>query len=161
MTSPLQLIQGAVPDPDPGRPVVELHVERRQLARRIWRGVAEDGCEFGFHLERPLQHGQTFFESAGARYVIAQREEDLLAVDLNTLPPSAAAGIGWAVGNLHLEFSADGQRALTPDEPAARQLFSRIDIPCVPLRAVFRPGRFARGTTRAETHHELGTSHRH
>lgn len=153
------LITAPVSQPDATLPVVELRVERRTLAKRLWRGTADDGVEFGFELESPLRHGAVFHQTPAARYVIAQEPEPVLEIALD-LPPSAVAGIGWAVGNLHLEFSSEPTRLLTPDEPAARQLFERIQIAYQPTTAVFRAGRFARGTP-AALPHELGPSHKH
>ncbi|HTJ78765.1 MAG TPA: urease accessory protein UreE [Rariglobus sp.] len=144
---------------DPTLPEIALRVERRTLAKRLWRGVAEDGAEFGFELETPLRHEMAFFQSETARYVIRQEPEAVLEIALD-LPPSAAAGVGWAVGNLHLEFSSEPTRLLTPDEPAARQLMERIQISYKPTTAVFRAGRFARGVP-AALPHELGPSHKH
>ncbi len=142
-------------------PAVAIVVERLKLAKRLWRGVAEDGTEFGFELEKPLRHGDCVYESPMARYFIAQVPESLLEVSLD-LPPSAAAGVGWAVGNLHLELMAEAQRLLTPDDKAARQLFDRLGLRYRPVEAVFRPGRFVRGTTPASPPpDELGASHRH
>ncbi|MFA6287238.1 MAG: urease accessory protein UreE [Opitutaceae bacterium] len=155
----LQLIKNAVPLPDATLPVVELRVDRRTLAKRLWRGVAADGVEFGFELPSALRHGDSFHQTETVRYVIAQEPETVLEIALD-LPPSAAAGIGWAVGNLHLEFSSEPTRLLTPDETAARQLFERIQIAYRPTTAVFRAGRFARGMP-AATPHELGPSHKH
>ena len=74
------------------------------------------------------------------------------------LSPSAAAGIGWAVGNLHLELSAEPARLLAPDEPAVRQLLDRLGVPYRAATAIFRPGRFARGNLPV---HELGPGHKH
>ncbi len=144
---------------DSALPEVALRVERRTLAKRLWRGVADDGVEFGFELEVPLRHGAIFYQTPASRYVIAQEPEAVLEIALD-MPPSAAAGVGWAVGNLHLEFSSEPTRLLTPDEPAARQLLARIQIPYKPTMAVFRAGRFARGTPSAIPH-ELGPSHKH
>lgn len=141
-------------------PAVELRVERRTLAKRLWRGVAVDGTEFGFELERPLTHGDTVWQTPEARYVIVQEPEPVLEILIGDLPASATAGIGWAVGNLHLEFSSEATRLLTPDEPAARQLFARIQINFNPTTAVFRPGRFKRSVT-APLVDELGPSHKH
>lgn len=146
--------------PDLRLPTCELRVERRTLAKRLWRGVAEDGTEFGFQLARPLQPGDTFHETARARYVIAQEPEPVLEISLSGLPASAAAGVGWAVGNLHLDFSSEAARLLAPDEPAARRLFERIQIPYMSTSAVFRPGRFKRGVA-APLVDELGHSHKH
>lgn len=140
--------------------MVELRVERRTLAKRLWRGVAADGTEFGFELSAPLKPGDAFHETAIARYVIAQEPEAVLEIQLGNLPASATAGIGWAVGNLHLEFSSEATRLLTPDEPAARQLFARIQIDYTPTTAVFRAGRFKRSVATPLVD-ELGPSHKH
>lgn len=156
----LTLITAPLETPDPARPVVALKVERRTLAKRLWRGAAEDGAEFGFQLEAPLRHGMTFHQSATARYVIDQQPEPVLVIALDGLPPSATAGIGWAVGNLHLEFSSEAARLLTPDEPAARQLFARIQVDYTPAVAVFRAGRFKRSAVTPLVD-ELGPSHQH
>jgi urease accessory protein len=72
--------------------------------------------------------------------------------------PSAAAGIGWAIGNLHLELSAETKRLLTADEPAVRQLLDRLKVPFHLTTALFRPGRFARGD---QSTNDLGPSHKH
>lgn len=153
----MQLISGPVIAPDASLPEIILTVDRLTLAKRIWRGVAEDGAEFGFELDKPLQPGETFWQTAAARYVVRQQPEAVLAVSLE-MAPSAAAGIGWAVGNLHLELQAEPTRLLAPDEPAVRQLFARLNVPFKPTTAVFRPGRFARGNLST---HELGPSHKH
>lgn len=153
----LQLVHAAVATPDESLPLVLLRVSRMTLAKRLWRGAADDGREFGFELPQPLRHGDTFFEISTARYVVRQLEEPVIEIPL-TLAPSAAAGIGWAVGNLHLELSAEANRLLAPDEPAVRQLLARLKVNYVTTAAVFRPGHFARGAAPA---HELGASHRH
>lgn len=153
----MQLITDSVVSSDPALPEIALPVERLTLAKRIWRGAAEDGMEFGFELARPLGHGDVFWQTAAARYVVQQRTEPLVEIALD-MAPSAAAGIGWAIGNLHLELQAEPTRLLAPDEPAVRQLLARLQVPFVPVVAVFRPGRFARGTLPT---HELGPSHRH
>ena len=153
----LHLIQSPVAAPDAALSEVALRADRIVAAKRRWRGVADDGAEFGFELERPLRHGETFWQTAAARYVLRQNEEAVLEIAL-AMAPSAAAGIGWAVGNLHLEFSSEPTRLLALDEPAVRQLLARLDVPYRATTAVFRPGRFARGELPT---HELGTSHRH
>jgi len=127
------------------------------IAKRVWRGVAEDGTEFGFELERPLRHGEVFWQTDEVCYVVLQSEERVLEVALD-IAPSAAAGIGWAVGNLHLELQSEATRLLAPDEPAVRKLFERLNVPYRETTAVFRPGRFVRGEKGA---HELGPSHKH
>lgn len=154
------LVEVALAGSNPALPAIELRVDRRTLAKRLWRGVAADGVEFGFQLAKPLQPGDTVHQTDSVRYAIVQDPEPVLEIALEGLPASATAGIGWAVGNLHLEFSSEATRLLTLDEPAARQLFARIQIPFVATTAVFRPGRFKRSIT-VPLVDELGPSHRH
>lgn len=156
----LQLVHFPVANPELTLPAVPLRTDRRTLAKRLWRGSAADGAEFGFQLQKPLQPGDAIHQTAFARYVVEQEPEPVLEIPLEGLPPSAAAGIGWAVGNLHLEFSSEAARLLTPDEPAARRLLERIQIDYTPTTAVFRPGRFKRSVT-APLVDELGPSHKH
>lgn len=153
----LTLVPAAVTTPDLALPEVAIVVERRDLARRRWRIAAADGQEFGFELAKPLQPGDTIAEVEGKRYVLRQRPEPVLFVSLE-LAPSAAAGLGWAFGNMHLEASTEPGRLVVADTPAARQLLARLGMAFTTEAYVFRPGRFARGTLPA---HELGPSHQH
>lgn len=153
----MQLVHAALTSVDGSLPSIALRVDRITLAKRLWRGTAEDGTEFGLELERPLRPGDTVWQTTAARYVIHQYEEPVVEIALD-IQPSAAAGIGWAIGNLHLELAAEATRLLAPDEPAVRQLLERLKVPYRATSAIFRPGRFARGT---QPNHELGPSHRH
>lgn len=153
----MQLVSGPVASPDATLPGIALKAERSAVVKRLWRGTADDGTEFGFELAAPLRHGDTFWQTAAARYVIAQQPEAVVEVSLE-IAAAAAAGIGWAIGNLHLELSAEPARLLAPDEPAVRQLLERLKVPFRPTTAIFRPGRFARGNLPI---HELGPSHQH
>ena len=154
----LHLIHAPLSEFDPGLPAVELRVERRVLAKRLWRGIAGDGAEFGFELQAPLRPGDTFHQTAAVRYVIGQEPEPVLEIALAGLPASAVAGIAWSVGNLHLDLSSDASHLRTPDEPAARRLLERIQIRFTPAFAVFRAGHFTRHAAPA---HELGPGHKH
>ena len=156
----LSLVHAPISASDNTLSFVPLRVDRRTLAKRLWRGVAADGAEFGFQLEKPLQPGDTFHQTVVARYGIEQEPEPVLEIPLAGLPASAAAGIGWAVGNLHLDFSSEAARLLAPDEPVARRLLDRIQITYTPTTAVFRPGRFKRSVT-IPLVDELGPSHKH
>lgn len=153
----LILIHTPIAQPRLDLPEIGLRGERLTLAKRRWRGVAEDGAEFGFELAAPLKDGEVFWETSAARYVIRQQPESVVAISLE-MAPSAAAGIGWAIGNLHLELSAEPTRLLAADEPSVRQLLERLKVPFTATTAIFRPGRFARGTLST---HELGPSHQH
>ena len=153
----LQLIHAPVSQVDERLTAIAVHVDRFTLAKRLWRGAAADGTEFGFELTKPLKHGDVVYQTPSARYVLTQAAESVVEISLD-VAPSAAAGIGWAIGNLHVELSADPDRLLAPDEPAVRQLLDRLKVPYSITSAIFRPGRFARGL---QPTHELGTSHKH
>jgi urease accessory protein len=155
----MQLINAVVSFPHPELPEVALRVERLVLAKRLWRGTAEDGTEFGFELSAPLKNEDVFWQTPAARYVIRQQPEAVVEISLE-IAPSAAAGIGWAIGNLHLELAAETKRLLAPDEPAVRQLLERLKVPFTQTTAIFRPGRFARGNP-SQPAHDLGPSHKH
>lgn len=153
----MTIVSGPIPSPDSTLSEIALRVDRVTLVKRLWRGTAEDGSEFGFELSAPLKSGDIFFQSPTARYVVYQTPEAVIEVSLD-VAPSAAAGIAWAIGNLHLELSAEPTRLLAPDGPAVRQLLDRLKVPFKTTTAIFRPGRFARGQ---QPTHELGPSHKH
>jgi urease accessory protein len=153
----MHLIHTAVSAQNLALPAISLRTDRFTLAKRLWRGTAEDGTEFGFELSNPLKHADTFYETATIRYAIDQTPEPVVEISLD-VAPSAAAGIGWAIGNLHLELSAEPTRLIAADEPAVRQLLERLKVPYRQTTAIFRPGRFARG---AQPTHDLGPSHKH
>ncbi len=153
----MQLVTVPLASSDPNLPEIAIRADRITLAKRLWRGAAADGTEFGFELNAPLRHGDTVFQTPCARYVIRQAEEPVIEVSLD-LPASAAAGIGWAIGNLHLELSAEPSRLIAADEPAVRQLLERLKVPYRTSTTVFRPGRFSRG---ALPTHDLGPGHKH
>lgn len=151
------LVQAGLAESGPALREVALRADRISLAKRLWRGTADDGTEFGFELAAPLKHGQSFFQSSIARYVIQQTPEAVVEIPLD-LPPSAAAGIGWSIGNLHLELAAEPGRMLAADEPALRQLLDRLQVPYTRTQAIFRPGRFARRDTVVQ---DVGPGHQH
>ena len=153
----MQLISAALVSINASLPEIAVRVDRRKLAKRRWRETADDGMEFGCELAAPIRDGDTIWQTASTRYVIRQPAEAVVEVSLE-VAPSAAAGIGWAVGNMHLELAADANRLLAPDEPAVRQLLERLQVPYRPAAAVFRPGRFVRGN---QPTHDLGPSHKH
>ncbi|MFT3782387.1 MAG: urease accessory protein UreE [Nibricoccus sp.] len=157
------IVQQPVAQPNLALTLVPLRVDRLKLAKRVWRAAAEDGKEFGFELQAALQPGVTVFQTDAARYAIVQEPEPVLEISL-AMPASAAAGIGWAIGNLHLELMSEPTRLLTPDDRTVRRLLDRIGITYRETTAVFRPGRFARGdetTPSATPAHEFGPSHKH
>lgn len=75
---------------EPSLPVIRLHAERLVLAKRRWRGVAEDGSEFGFVLEAPITHGTPFFSNETVVYSIEQKPEPVLEITLIPKPAAVA-----------------------------------------------------------------------
>ena len=153
----MHLVTAIVSTPNAALYAIALRSDRITLAKRRWRGLADDGTDFGFELAAPLRDGDVVWQSETHRYVVQQAPEPVITIDLE-VAPSAAAGIGWAIGNLHLELSAESNRLLAADEPAIRQLLERLKVPFTSTTAVFRPGRFVRGN---KPSHELGPSHQH
>ena len=153
----LVIVTAPLASPEMALPQVWVRADRVTLAKRLWRGKADDETEFGFELLAPLKHGETVHQTPTTRYVVRQEMESLLEMSLD-IAPSAAAGIGWAIGNLHLELSAESSRLLAPDEPAVRKLLDRLEVAYRPTTGVFRPGRFVRGR---QSTHELGPGHKH
>jgi len=126
---------------------VVLRVDRITLAKRRWRGVAEDGREFGFDLEVPLNHGAHFFAVGDNYYVIEQEPEKVLEIPMTT--PEQAARVGWSLGNLHFGIQVAEGAVRVPDDPAVLQLLHREDITFSRVKCVFLP-------LSASAHHHHG-----
>jgi urease accessory protein len=117
-------------------------VERLTLAKRRWRGVAEDGAEFGFDLERPIADGAAFHQTADSVYVIAQKYEPVLELriaDCGLRIGSDAARVGWLIGNLHFQIEVLDEIIRVVDDSAVRQMFEREGIKFTPCKRVFHP----------------------
>ncbi len=125
----------------PGERQVVLAAERRLFLKRRWRGVAEDGTEFGFDLESRLNDGCVIYQENGRDYIVRQLPEVVYEVLFES--PDHAALVAWKVGNLHLpaEILADRIRVLQ-DEAMAQLLeregweFSEPEVLFSPLKAM-------------------------
>jgi len=138
----MHLIRSALPSPAAGRPEVAVRASRQTLAKRLWRGAADDGTDFGFELDGPLAHGDVVWSTPAANYVIRQQPEPVLEIPLD-VAPDAAAVIGWAVGNLHFAIEAQSTRLLAPDDSGLRQSLDRLGIHYHEAVEVFQPHRLA------------------
>jgi urease accessory protein len=118
--------------------VIVLEVERSTLSKRRWRGVAQDGREFGFDLDHALSDGTVFFRDAGKCYTISQAAEPVLIIELGH-DPARAATVGWQIGNLHFPIELSGSTMRCADDPAIRQMLQREQIAWRQSMAVFRP----------------------
>ncbi len=122
----------------PQLPHIILWADRFTLAKRRWRGAAEDGVEFGFDLSQPIADGETFYANESAVYCIRQTAEPVLEIALIPKPP-AVARLGWTIGNLHFPIQVTDEVIRVPDDLALRQLFARQAIPFTEAERVFVP----------------------
>lgn len=114
-----------------------LSAERRLFLKRRWRGVAQDGTEFGFDLESRLQHGCVILQAEACDYVIRQEPELVYQVMVET--PEFAALVGWKVGNLHFPVQISGSCVRIAHDPAIRQLLEREAWAFEEATVVFNP----------------------
>ena len=78
---------------------ISLTVERRVLAKRRWRGRAQDGADFGFDLISPLRPGICYHADQDKNYIIDQKPEVVFRIPYPD--QQEAAHRAWQVGNLH------------------------------------------------------------
>ncbi|MGA3172291.1 MAG: urease accessory protein UreE [Chthoniobacteraceae bacterium] len=135
----MEIIRGPLANHEHDVTAIPLSVDRLTLAKRRWRGVAEDGREFGFDLAEPLRDGVAFFQIDGATYQIAQRAEPVFEIALAT--PGEGARIGWLIGNLHFSLDLDGNVIYAPNDSAVRQMLEREQIHFSEVSRVFHPAR--------------------
>ncbi len=149
----MEYIRGPLKDASTGLTKVKLPIDRQTLAKRRWRGLAEDGRDFGFDLAEPLKHEAAFFQIHATQYVIAQKPESLLAVIIVT--PVQAARVAWQVGNLHFPLALKDDAILVEDDLALRQMFAREHISYLVVEEVFQPVGIGAG------HHHHSPAHDH
>ena len=114
-----------------------LLAERRLFLKRRWRGVAQDGMEFGFDLDERLTDGCVIHSTADKDYVIRQLPETVYEIPFSDA--GAAALAGWKIGNLHMpvEVRADCLRAL--HDPAVGALLAREGWTFREVTVLFNP----------------------
>ncbi len=138
----MDLIHRALDDWNRTLPALRIPVERLVLAKRRWRGIAEDGRDFGFDLEAPLADGNAVFQDGDAVYVLTQKYEPVLEVQSSAFAAGKAADaarLGWMIGNLHFQIEVVGDVVRVSDDPAVRQLFEREGIAYTTCKRVFHP----------------------
>ncbi len=138
-------IIASVADDKPGcnDEIVFLLADRVTLAKRRWRGVAQDGREFGFDLDHRLSDGAVFHRESGKCYVISQTPESVLEIALGS-DPSRAAVISWQIGNLHFPVEITDEVIRCADDPAIRLLLSRERVSLAPCYGSFSPNHLCR-----------------
>jgi urease accessory protein len=131
---------------------VRLTASRATLAKRRWRGVAEDGREFGFDLDAPLHHGDHFLIEGQAHYLIEQEREEVLEIPVNSI--EQAARVAWSLGNLHFGVQVLPQSVRVTPDPAVQQMLAREQISFQRVSCVFLP-------LSAGAHHHHAHDHGH
>lgn len=116
---------------------VVLAAERRQFLKRRWRGIAEDGTEFGFDLESRLIDGGVIFQKGNRDYIVRQLPEIVYQISCET--PAQAALVGWKVGNLHLPAQIVENAILVLHDEAMTQLLEREDWEYSEPEIIFTP----------------------
>jgi urease accessory protein len=116
---------------------IKLLADRATLAKRRWRGVAEDGREFGFDLSEPLSDGSLFFHDDNGEYLLDQATEEVLEIPIATL--EQAARIAWSLGNLHFAVQVLSHVVRVKEDPAVLQLLAREKTPYEKVPCVFHP----------------------
>ena len=116
---------------------VSLNVERRVLAKRRWRGQAEDGTDFGFDLVVPLSNGICFHAEGDKNYVIDQKPEVVFRIPFPD--QREAAHRAWQVGNLHFPAQFLESYLLVEGGHAVRLMLERNQIPFEEGMEVFQP----------------------
>lgn len=134
----MHLVHRSLADPPHATPVIRLPVDRLTLAKRRWRGVAEDGADFGFDLEESLADGAAFFAGDEGVYIIAQKYEPVLEVSLGA-NAAGLAKLGWMIGNLHFQIEVTDAVVRVVDDPAVRQMFEREGVAFTACKRVFHP----------------------
>ena len=102
---------------------ITLTAERRQFLKRRWRGIAEDGTEFGFDLETRLTDGCVIFQERGNDYIVRQLPERVYEIVFES--PAQAALVSWKVGNLHLPAQILDHSIRVLHDTAMTQLLER------------------------------------
>lgn len=131
---------------DPTKRKIALHVDRRKLAKRRWRGQASDGADFGFDLAHPFSHDIPFHETDDIVYVIEQDPEVVFKIPFHDARTGAL--YGWMVGNMHFTADFREDAILVENDPAIRQMLERNQIAFEETTTVFQPP----VTTKAHQH---------
>ena len=121
----------------PVREQVSLLAERSIFLKRRWRGLAEDGAEFGFDLESRLKSGCVIHRAEHADYVVWQKPELVYVIAIENA--QQAALVGWKVGNLHLPVEVTDVSLRVMHDPALAQLCEREGWGFTEQTVVFNP----------------------
>jgi urease accessory protein len=129
---------------------ISIVVDRHKLARRRWRGTAEDGTDFGFDVTEALSHGDCVLVKDHTAYVIEQSPEACFLVPIDE--GKTAAWLGWMIGNLHFKAAFSEEGILVQDDLAVQQMLERESISYEKVRRIFQPSKSG-GHSHYHSHH--------
>lgn len=134
----MRLIHGPLSSLPSGLARIALKVDRLRLAKRRWRGFADDASEFGFDLESPLRNGSPFFCTESHLFVIEQQPEPVIEI-ICPKDPKSSARLGWVLGNLHFPIEIIAGYIRVCDDSAIRQMLLREGFQHQLTEAIFQP----------------------
>src|ERR1700683_4687221 len=120
-----------------GHHQVRLQADRTTLAKRRWRGIAQDGKEFGFDIDEALSDGTPFFIEGEIYYVLEQLPEEVLEIPVTSI--EQAARVAWNLGNLHFGVETRADCVRVTGDPAVLQFLTREKIAFKRVNCVFLP----------------------
>jgi urease accessory protein len=132
---------------------IPLRADRATIAKRRWRGVAEDGKEFGFDLDAALGHGIHFHYEGNTSYILEQSPEPVLEIPVTTA--EQAARVAWNLGNLHFGIQVLPEAVRVTEDPAVLQFLAREGVSFRRVNALFQP------LSAGAHHHSHEPSHSH
>ncbi|MEO0508871.1 MAG: hypothetical protein AAF065_03300 [Verrucomicrobiota bacterium] len=135
----MQLVTESLPQVSDDLERVLLIVDRHKLARKRWRGVAEDGTDFGFDVIEALSHGDCIHISDTKAYFLEQSPEACFLIGLTEA--KHAAWLGWMIGNLHFKAAFSDEGVLVQDDLAVEQMLEREHIHYHRVERIFRPSK--------------------
>ena len=134
---------------------VMIPVDRHKLARRRWRGTANDGTDFGFDVREALNHGDCILVEDETAYLIDQSPESCFLIAIGE--GKEATRLGWMIGNLHFKAAFSDEGILVQDDLAVEQMLERESISFERVIRVFQPSK-----TGGHSHdHEHSHTHEH
>lgn len=116
---------------------ITLSAERRQFLKRRWRGIADDGTEFGFDLEARLTDGCVIHHENGTDYIVLQLPETVFEITITD--PAQAALVAWKTGNLHMPAQILPSCIRVLHDDAMKQLLEREGWPYTEPTVLFTP----------------------
>ena len=99
---------------------------------------AEDGTDIAVDLERPCHNGDIVLCQEGKSYVVNQLTEKVIRIALPQ-EPSAAARLGWFLGNQHLQVEVMDEFIQLAHDALLLKKLQQADLNAEVTEDVFSP----------------------